>query len=74
MRWALLIASISIIAACDSEPTNYDDCIFKYVSDAKTREAAIFLRHSCRNKFPSPKVQSEADKEFLDALENFSTR
>ena len=47
----LIIIIYSVIVSCDSQPTNYDDCVLKYMPQAQTPIAARAIRRSCKDKF-----------------------
>ena len=49
---ALLALAILCVQAC-SQPSNYDDCILKYVKNGMDRTAVAAIMRSCKVKFPS---------------------
>ncbi len=57
-----VVIPLFILTACSSEPKTYEDCVFRYVPDAKTKAAAMYLRKACETKFKKKTVQATGSK------------
>ena len=52
---ALVIILGFVLAGCNSEPNNYDDCLLYHLDKAKTKASIGLLYGACKRKFPPPK-------------------
>lgn len=61
----LLLVFIALVAACEKEPTTYQDCVLKHIGDGGgvSDTGARLVHKACRDKFPDFEIVDLPNKD-----------